>query len=62
VSNAPLLLVSGGTNAGVHVVGVSDVQGGKRTVKTVLKGMKMPTGLAYRDGALYVADIDKIYR
>ena len=24
MSNAPLLLVSGGTNAGVHVVGVSD--------------------------------------
>jgi glucose/arabinose dehydrogenase len=37
-------------------------QGGKRTVKVVLKGLKMPTGLAYRDGALYVADIDKIYK
>src|SRR6201989_3257973 len=37
-------------------------QEGKRTVKTVLKGLKMPTGLAYRDGALYVADIDKIYK
>ena len=37
-------------------------EGGKKTVKTVLKGMKMPTGIAFRDGALYVADIDKIYK
>lgn len=37
-------------------------EGGKRTVKTILKGLKMPTGLAFRDGALYVIDIDKLYR
>jgi hypothetical protein len=24
--------------------------------------MKMPTGIAFRDGALYVADIDKILK
>jgi len=35
-------------------------QGGKKEVKVILKGLKMPTGLAYRDGTLYVADIDKI--
>jgi glucose/arabinose dehydrogenase len=33
-----------------------------RTVKTILKGLKMPTGLAFRDGALYVVDIDKILK
>ncbi len=36
-------------------------QGGKKDVKVIVKGLKMPTGLAYRDGTLYVADIDKIY-
>ena len=37
-------------------------QGGKKTVKTVIKGMRVPTGIAFRDGALYVADVDKIYK
>ncbi|MDB5958604.1 PQQ-dependent sugar dehydrogenase [Ramlibacter sp.] len=36
--------------------------GGTREVKTILKGLKMPTGLAFRDGALYVVDIDRILR
>ena len=35
---------------------------GNKQVKVILKGMKMPTGIAFRDGALYVADIDKIYK
>ena len=35
---------------------------GKREVKTVLKGLTMPTGLAFRDGALYVVAIDKLLR
>ena len=50
-----------GSFLATNVYAVTD-KDGKRTVKTVLKGMKMPTGLAYRDGALYVADIDKIYK
>jgi len=37
-------------------------EGGKRTVKTVIKDLRMPSGVAFRDGALYVADIDKIYK
>lgn len=37
-------------------------KGGKKEVKTVLKGMKMPTGIAFLDGALYVVDIDKLYK
>jgi glucose/arabinose dehydrogenase len=35
-------------------------QGGKAEVKTVIKGLKMPTGIAFHDGTLYVADIDRI--
>lgn len=35
---------------------------GKKEVKTILKGLKMPTGLAYLNGALYVVDINKIIR
>lgn len=37
-------------------------EGGKRTVKTVLKGLKMPTGVAFLDGALYVIAIDKLIK
>ncbi|HEX4112660.1 MAG TPA: PQQ-dependent sugar dehydrogenase [Stellaceae bacterium] len=33
---------------------------GHKQVKTILKGLQMPTGLAFRDGTLYVADINKI--
>jgi len=34
--------------------------GGKKVVATVIKGLRMPTGIAFRDGTLYVADIDKL--
>ena len=44
-----------------NVYAIKD-NGGKKEVKTVLKGLKMPTGLAFRDGALYVVDIDKLIR
>lgn len=44
-----------------NVYAITD-QGGKRTVKTILKGLNMPTGLAFRDGALYVIDINKLLR
>jgi glucose/arabinose dehydrogenase len=37
-------------------------RGGQKEVKTILKGFKLPTGIAFRDGALYVADIDKILK
>jgi glucose/arabinose dehydrogenase len=36
--------------------------GGKKEVKTILKGLQMPTGIAFRDGALYVADINRILK
>ena len=31
-------------------------------VRTLLKGLTMPTGLAFRDGALYVAEVERILR
>jgi glucose/arabinose dehydrogenase len=37
-------------------------KGGTKEVKPILTGLKMPTGLAFRDGALYVVDIDKILK
>jgi len=36
-------------------------QGGKRVVKTFIKGLRMPTGVAFQNGNLYVIDIDKLY-
>ena len=35
---------------------------GKRNVTTILKGLNMPTGVAFRDGNLYVVAIDKLLR
>jgi glucose/arabinose dehydrogenase len=35
---------------------------GKKDVKTILTGLKMPTGIAFRDGALYVVDVDRILK
>jgi glucose/arabinose dehydrogenase len=55
------LFVGSWFGTGGAVYAVTD-QGGKRTVKTVIKGMTVPTGVAFRDGALYVADVDKIYK
>src|SRR3982074_1419303 len=44
-----------------NVYAITD-NGGKREVKTVIKGLKMPTGLAFRDGALYVVAVDKLMK
>jgi glucose/arabinose dehydrogenase len=35
---------------------------GKRVVTTLLKGLNNPNGVAVRDGALYVAEVDRITR
>jgi glucose/arabinose dehydrogenase len=50
-----------GSFGATNVYAVTD-KGGKREVKTILKGLTMPTGLAFRDGALYVIAIDKLLR
>jgi len=44
-----------------NVYAITD-NGGKKEVKTILKGLNMPTGLAYRDGALYVIATDKLIK
>jgi len=43
------------------VYAVTD-KGGERSVKTIVEGQKMPNGLAFQDGALYVMAIDKALR
>jgi glucose/arabinose dehydrogenase len=35
---------------------------GKREVKTIAKGLHRPNGLAFKDGALYVAELSKVWR
>jgi glucose/arabinose dehydrogenase len=44
-----------------NVYAIKD-NGGKKEVKTILKGLNMPTGLAFKDGALYVIAVDKLIR
>ncbi|HEX9328428.1 MAG TPA: PQQ-dependent sugar dehydrogenase [Reyranella sp.] len=43
----------------VHAVSGPD---GQKVVKPFVTGLRMPTGVAFQDGALYVIDIDKLYR
>ncbi len=47
---------------GVGTVYAITDKDGKKEVKPILKGLKMPTGVAFRNGALYVVDIDKILK
>src|SRR5271168_26249 len=46
-----------------NVYAITD-KGGKKEVKTILKGLNppMPTGLAYENGALYVINVDKLIK
>src|ERR1700756_4592235 len=44
-----------------NVYAIKD-NGGKKEVKTILKGLNMPTGLAFQNGALYVIAVDKLIR
>ena len=37
-------------------------RGGKREVKTILKGLKSPNGIVFKDGTLYVAERHRITR
>lgn len=51
-----------GSFLATNVYAVTDQEGTTRTVKTILKGLNMPTGVAFRDGALYVIAINKLLR
>src|SRR3981189_3896960 len=44
-----------------NVYAITD-NGGKKEVKTILKGLNMPTGLAFRDGAPYVVAVDNVIK
>src|ERR1700690_3076126 len=44
-----------------NVYAIKD-NGGKKEVKTVLKGLNMPTGLAFKDGALYVIAVNQLIK
>jgi glucose/arabinose dehydrogenase len=48
-----------GTRVAGNVYAVVD-QGGKRTVKVIAKGLAQPNGMAFKDGALYVAEITRL--
>jgi hypothetical protein len=50
-----------GSFGATNVYAVKD-EDGKRTVKTIVKGLNMPTGVAFENGALYVVAIDKLLR
>ena len=43
----------------VHAVSGPD---GQKVAKPYITGLRMPTGVAFMDGALYVIDIDKLYK
>jgi glucose/arabinose dehydrogenase len=50
-----------GTRVIGRVYAISE-KDGKREVKTLLTGLTQPNGLAFKDGALYVFAINKVYR
>ncbi len=50
-----------GTRLVDRVYAVVD-RGGKREVKVLLKGLHRPNGVAFKDGALYVAELSRILR
>jgi glucose/arabinose dehydrogenase len=48
-----------GTRSAGNVYAVVD-RGGQREVKVIAKGLTQPNGVAFKDGALYVAEISRI--
>ncbi|HEY0421007.1 MAG TPA: hypothetical protein VGC80_15940, partial [Acetobacteraceae bacterium] len=50
-----------GSFGATNVYAVTE-EGGTRKVRTILKGLTMPTGIAFRDGALYVVAINRLLR
>ena len=50
-----------GSRVAGNVYAVVD-KGGKREVKVIAKGLNQPSGVAFRDGALYVAEIPRLLK
>jgi len=51
-----------GSRAEGKVYAVVDGDGGRRAVYVLARGLDMPSGVAFRDGALYVAAVNRILR
>ena len=51
-----------GSRSEGKVYAVVDRDGGNRTVHVVASGLNQPSGVAFRDGALYVAAVNRILR
>jgi glucose/arabinose dehydrogenase len=50
-----------GSRVANNVYAVVD-RGGKREVKVIAKGLSQPSGIAFKDGALYVAEIPRLLK
>jgi glucose/arabinose dehydrogenase len=51
-----------GSRSEGKVYAVVDREGGNRSVHVVVSGLNQPSGVAFRDGALYVAAVNRILR
>lgn len=56
------LFVGSRTVGKVYAVPPAADKDGKRAVKTIASGLHRPNGVAFHDGALYVAELSKIWR
>lgn len=52
----------GTRTGGGRVYAIREGEGGKRDVTVIASGLNSPNGVAFRQGALYVAEIDRITR
>jgi len=57
-----ILYVGSREEGKVYAVVDGDRDGRADKVHVIARGLKMPSGVAFRDGALYVADIDRLLR
>jgi glucose/arabinose dehydrogenase len=53
-----------GTREAGRIYAVRDTEGDRRpdTVEVIAEGLFMPSGIAFKDGSLYVAEVDRILR
>lgn len=56
------LFVGSRENGRVYALRDADGDGRAETVKVVAKGLRMPVGVAFRDGSLYVSAVERILR
>jgi glucose/arabinose dehydrogenase len=61
-SNGTTLYVGSRENGSVHAVVDTNRDGKADQVVRIASGLNMPSGLAWRDGALYVAEVSRVLR